>query len=141
MSSLRRSASEQYELIIECRSSGLSDHQWCLQHDIRPGTFYNWVKRLRKKKCYDIPPATRQANLTAAVKQDVVRVEILPDPSKTSGEPKMLSQASDITRIIPEPSTTAPIEIQMNEAVLRIRNDVDPRLLAQILRSLGGSAC
>ena len=55
MSSLRRSASEQYELIIECRSSGLSDHQWCLQHDIRPGTFYNWVKRLRKKNVMIYP--------------------------------------------------------------------------------------
>ena len=53
----------------------------------------------------------------------------------------MLSQASDITRIIPEPSTTDTIEIQMYEAVLRIRNDVDPQLLVQILRSLGGSAC
>lgn len=26
----RRSAAEQYELIIECRSSGMSDHQWCV---------------------------------------------------------------------------------------------------------------
>lgn len=38
---------EQYRLIMECRKSGLSDHQWCLNNDINPGAFYNWVKRLR----------------------------------------------------------------------------------------------
>ena len=81
MSSPRRSAEEQYNLIMECRSSGLSDQQWCLQHDINPGTFYNWVKRLRAKKCYDIPAATGRAGLTTAVKQDVVKVEILQNHS------------------------------------------------------------
>lgn len=46
---------EQYRLIMECRKSGLSDHQWCLNNDINPGTFYNWVKRLRKNGCGDLP--------------------------------------------------------------------------------------
>ena len=44
---------EQYRLIMECRKSGLSDHQWCLNNDINPGTFYNWVKRLRKNSFGD----------------------------------------------------------------------------------------
>lgn len=57
MNTQRRTADEQYQLIMECRNSGLSDYQWCTEHDINPGTFYNWVKRLRKKACYDIPPA------------------------------------------------------------------------------------
>ena len=34
---------------MECRQSGLTDHQWCVEHDIKPGTFYNWVKRLCQK--------------------------------------------------------------------------------------------
>lgn len=55
MKTQRRTADEQYQLIMECRSSGLSDYQWCTEHNINPGTFYNWVKRLRKKACYDIP--------------------------------------------------------------------------------------
>ena len=58
----RKSIDEQYALVIECRSSGLSDQQWCMQHDINPGTFYNWVKRLRKKACYEIPAATVTAS-------------------------------------------------------------------------------
>lgn len=37
----RRTEQEQYDIIKECRKSGFSDHQWCLEHDINPGTFYN----------------------------------------------------------------------------------------------------
>ena len=140
MRSTRRSADEQYKLIMECRSSGLSDQQWCLQHDINPGTFYNWVKRLRAKKCYDIPPATSQNGLTAAIKQDVVKVEILPDTSDQIHETAVTSQPVDAEQVHLQP-LAAPIEISFNEAVVRITNDVDPRLLAQILRSLGGCVC
>ena len=40
----RKSIDEQYALVIECRSSGLSDQQWCMQHDIKPGTFIkDWM--------------------------------------------------------------------------------------------------
>ena len=138
MRSPRKSADEQYALIMECRNSGLSDQQWCMQHDIKPGTFYNWVKRLRRKACYDIPAATGRTGLTAAVKQDVVKVEILPEekPSAVPG----LFQVSDPLQDLPS-CQTPPIEIRIHEAVLRITNDVDPRLLAQILRNLGGCIC
>ena len=140
MRSLRRSADEQYNLIIECRSSGLSDQQWCLQHDIKPGTFYNWVKRLRAKKCYDIPAATRQAGLTAAVKQDVVKVEVLQEHSGQVHDISDTSRVIDTESILQQPET-APIEIHLNKVVMRITNDIDPRLLSQILRSIGGSVC
>ena len=53
MKTQRRTADEQYQLIMECRSSGLSDYQWCTEHNINPGTFYNWVKRLRKNSFGD----------------------------------------------------------------------------------------
>lgn len=33
---------------MECRSSGLSDYQWCMEHNINPSTFYNWVKKDQK---------------------------------------------------------------------------------------------
>ncbi|MFR5885161.1 MAG: hypothetical protein ACLUFE_04930 [Anaerostipes hadrus] len=39
MRTKRRTEQEQYEIMMECRQSGLSDHQWCLEHDINPGTF------------------------------------------------------------------------------------------------------
>ena len=46
-------ADQQYQLIMECRSSGLTDYQCCKEHGIHPGTFYNWVSCLRKKACHD----------------------------------------------------------------------------------------
>ena len=46
MRSKRIPAEEQYRLIMECRQSGLTDRQWDVEHDIKPGTFYNWVKRV-----------------------------------------------------------------------------------------------
>lgn len=55
MRSPRVPVAEQYRLIMECRKSGLPDHQWCLNNDINPGTFYNWVKRLCKNGCRNIP--------------------------------------------------------------------------------------
>ena len=50
----RRSPDEWLQLIQECRRSGLTDRTWCEQHGILVSSFYNAVKRLRKKAC-DIP--------------------------------------------------------------------------------------
>lgn len=138
MRSSRKTADEQYALIMECRSSGLSDHQWCMQHDINPGTFYNWVKRLRKKACYDIPPATSRTGLTTPVSQEVVKVDIIPDSEPVMQQPALPMETA-AARF--EPSTDVPIEIHLNGALLKITNDVDPRLLSQILRCLGGAVC
>lgn len=69
------SPDEQYQIIMECCSSGLSDHQWCLEHGIKSGTFYNWVKRLRQKGCSDLPVTSRQSNIKQSLKQDVVKLD------------------------------------------------------------------
>ena len=66
-------ATEQYRLIMECRASGLTDHEWCLQNDIKPGTFYNWVKRLRQKGCPELPDATGH---NVPHRQEVVKIEL-----------------------------------------------------------------
>lgn len=55
----------------------MSDHQWCVAHDINPSTFYNWVKRLRQKGGYEIPQPANSSSFSPAPKQDVVKMEIL----------------------------------------------------------------
>ena len=70
---------EQYRLIMECRKSGLSDHQWCLNNDINPGTFYNWVKRLRKNGCGDIHEKN-QLSTYEQYHQEVVKIEMITLP-------------------------------------------------------------
>lgn len=84
---------EQYRLIMECRKSGLSDHQWCLNNDINPGTFYNWVKRLRKNGCGDIPEKN-QLSAYEQSHQEVVKIEmntvsVPADMNKNAGTPAM----------------------------------------------------
>lgn len=121
----------QYELIMECRSSGMSDARWCIQHGIRPGTFYSWVHKLRTKACYDIPePACRQ-DYVPAVKQDVVKLEILPD----SGDAAIHSSPA-----LPEYSSPS-IEVVLRTATIRMNNDADPVLLGHIIQALGGPLC
>lgn len=38
-------------IITKCRKSGLSDRQWCTEHDVSYSTFYYHVRRLRKEDC------------------------------------------------------------------------------------------
>ena len=51
----RRQCRTQYSYDRGIFYSGMSDSQWCLQHGIRPGTFYNWVNRIKKKGGIHIP--------------------------------------------------------------------------------------
>ena len=74
MRAKRRMEQEQYDMIMECIPSGLSDHQCCLEHDINPGTFYNWVHRFRKQVCEFPAPAGKDR--FQAVHQEVVKMEI-----------------------------------------------------------------
>lgn len=130
----RRSAAEQYELIMECRSSGMSDHQWCVAHNINPGTFYNWVKRLRQKGGYEIPQPTNSSSFSPAPRQDVVKMEILPEMcmhQQPGIEPMPMSKTV---------FQTAPIEISFGNLRIRLTNDVDPRLLSQIFSALRGGS-
>ena len=38
---------EQLKLINECRTSGMTDIDWCREHGIAVSTFYYWVKQPR----------------------------------------------------------------------------------------------
>ena len=60
-------------LIQECRASGLSDKEWCLQHSIPVSTFYNKISSLRKKAC--AVPASQKDGSHAP--QEVVPVQIM----------------------------------------------------------------
>ena len=59
------------ELISQCRSSGLTDRQWCIQNGIPTSTFYYHVKALRKKAC-EIP----ETSVAATQKQEVVQIPL-----------------------------------------------------------------
>ncbi len=135
----RRSQEEWLQLITDCRQNGLADNVWCEQNNVPPSSFYNAVTRLRKKACA-IPETAIPSDNTYAhdftSRQEVVRVNLCPDPS-----PQSVSPYIDV----PEPAThldnSHTIELMMDNFRVKISNAADPGLLAEILRILKGQSC
>lgn len=123
------SLEEKYDMIMECRSSGLSDFQWCKQHSIQPSTFYGWVNQVRRQHS-DIPDQPGRHNTKPAVKQDVVKLEIID------------GVATDVPPVNIQPQASSPYTVEIsvgNSTSIRLANDVNPALLAQIMSALGTS--
>lgn len=134
----RRSQDEWFQLIRECRSSGLSDRTWCEQHGILVSSFYNAVKRLRKSAC-DIPLSSNRRtyalDLTSASKQEAVQIDICPDPYPEAVPPaKQMCPAPHI-------DNSHTIELMMGNVSLKASNSADPFLLQQIIRMLRTDQC
>lgn len=134
----RRSQDEWFQLIQECRSSGLSDRTWCEQHGILVSSFYNAVKRLRKSAC-DIPLSSNRRtyalDLTSASKQEAVQIDICADP-----HPKAVPPAKQMCPA-PHLDNSHTIELMMDNVSLKVSNSADPFLLQQIIRMLRTDQC
>lgn len=129
-------ADKQYQLIMECRSSGLTDFQWCKEHGIHPGTFYNWVSRLRKKACREIPESISKAAPSPA--QDVVRLNFNPKAERPESMFPVQPALEDPYRI---PEISASIEMSLGSATIRIANGADPAILDRVLSLVRGTIC
>lgn len=125
MRSPRVPAEEQYRLIMECRKSGLSDHQWCLNNDINPGTFYNWVSRLRKSNSVDIPDKN-PVSAYVPTDQEVVKIEM---------------NSFSASNAIDKSTDASVMELVIGNTGLRIPNGTDPMLLAKTIRILTELSC
>ena len=125
---------EWFRIINECRRSGLSDSQWCKQHDIRESTFFCAVSRLRKK-AYAIPNRDKSIDILpdSLPKQEVVRIDIEPEPLQLSKPEPM--QAMPATYL----DNSHTIEIDVHGINIRVFNSVDRELLKTVLSALGGA--
>lgn len=122
---------EQIKLIMECRKSGLSDYQWCRQEGIHPGTFYNWVSKLRKSG-YVIPDSESK-NIGTAVSQEVVKVNLIEHGNTAP------SVAGQNACPLPSFNTTGiAAEVMLGNISLRLYNGADPELIRNTLQCLGG---
>lgn len=133
----RRSQEEWLQLIMECRNSGMSDRTWCDEHGILVSSFYNAVKRLRRKSC-DIPYVSNKKpyalDLTSK-KQEAVQIDIYPE---TIPSPQVPASQTVSAPRIDSPHT---IELIMDGVSLKVRNSADPVLLQQIIRMLRPVSC
>lgn len=132
MKAKRVSREEQLKLIMECRSSGLSDYQWCEAHGIHSGTFYNWVSKLRKAGV--TIPDSKSKHLGTPLHQEVVKVDLVSSPAPAT---TIMEQN---TRILAMPATDASVamEIVMGNSTIRFFNNTNPDLIRTTLQCLGG---
>ena len=126
---------ELFDLITECRTSGVSDFQWCKEHGIKNSTFYAWIKKLRNKGA-SIPESEHHRDSMKPQKNEVVKVDIVAD-AYTNDEPRRLGQNTPIS--LSSQSTSPTIEVQSGNLCIRFTNDVNPELFDRVIRSLGGS--
>ena len=128
---------QQLQYIFECRNSGLTEYQWCSENGIHPETFYNWVSKLKKEGCQDIPnPVSRLGH--KSVKQEIVKLDVSSEKTKVDNLPHRMEQNA----CFPDNSTNdAVVEIVLPNATIRFVNNTDPTLFRQTLRYLGGELC
>ena len=118
---------DQIKLIMECRQSGLSDYQWCEQNGIHPGTFYNWVSKL-KKSGYTLPDTQKNSEMKPEI-QEVVKVDLIDSVSEVEQNVSLQTQ--------PREGYLA-AELQIGNITLRLFNGADENLIQNILRCIGG---
>ena len=131
---------EQLRLIEECRSSGLTDTEWCLQHGIRPKTFYTWIYRMRQRGEIDIP-ATIPTPIPKQVKQpEIVKIQVEAKPAEVIMAAQGVEQ-SVMSSMLPVQSGIPVMEVTIEGIQLRATNDIDPQMLAQTIQFLRGYGC
>ncbi len=123
-----RSMDEWYSLIQEARKSGMTDAQWCLANGISRHTFNNAIRRLRKN-AYAIPSRSRDIKDLTASKQEVVKVDIVPDVRLPEVKEPVAAPYLDNSHMM---------EITFGDVHISINNGADPVLVSKtisILRS------
>ena len=132
------SAQERYNLVMECRKSGLSDCAWCKERGIPQSTFYNWVVFLRKKGITEIDEV-KPSSINPQI-QEIVRLDIVSDHEITDvSVPKAHNEA--VAVLAPETSMTPVVEITLKGTTIKFSNDVRPELMKATLQFLGGALC
>ena len=132
MKARRVSRDEQLKLIMECRSSGLSDYQWCEAHGIHPGTFYNWVSKLRKAGV--TIPDSESKHPGTPVHQEVVKVDLVPNPIPAT----TITEQNTRIPAIPDTNTSVTMEIVTGSSTIRFFNHTNPDFIRTVLTCLGG---
>ena len=127
---------ERLKLIKECYQSGLTVNEWCRQNGICRNTFHTWTTRLRKKGLIETAGVVPKVLKPEAGTPEIVKVEISAENNR------MLAayEGEDLQRDGKEKSAAAGavMEIDLGGVRIKVTNHVDPALLAETIRLLGG---
>lgn len=144
MNTQKLTPKERFDLVMECRSSGLSDQQWCLEHGISRTTLYNWISRFRENGFPNVLELQRKHNGCNSAKQEVVKLQIVPEPEmqpSCSDEELTFKQLNQVAPIMDSFTTTfAPVaEICCNDVIIRISNEISLEVANILLSYVGGA--
>ena len=136
MRAKRISCDEQFRLIMECHQSGLSDYQWCQANDINPGTFYNWISRLRKRGM-TIPGSAAVTEPIAAGSQEVIKTDLIPGHEFMPEYP--IPNDCPVHEPVVMSQKDLAVEILLGNSTIRFFHGADRELVEATLRCLGGN--
>ena len=128
---------EQIKLIMECRRSGLTDFEWCRQHNIKVGTFYNWVKRLKQAEGITFPRGNK-TDCAVFCQQEVVRLDVLQAPVPIPSANDQYNNSVAFNDRFETTSTHASLRVNLPYGTVEIPNGTNPDILEATLRILGG---
>ena len=111
-----RTDEEWISLIQECRNSGLTDRQWCIQNQMSFSTFYYHIKDLRKKAC-SLPEPVRKSSEQI---HEVVPVRIIGENSFHQ----------------PDDSMSPAVRLQINGICMEIANNASSDIIKATLLAL-----
>ena len=136
MKTKRLSPDEQLKLIEQCRKSGMTDAEWCYENNIRVKTFYMWIYRLRKRGIVDLPASIAEPIPDQSHKREIVKLQIAQE--NVSIEPynqEKIRKRIPYSRSNQEQSMPV-MEIEVAGVYMRITNNVNPGMLAEVIRML-----
>ena len=130
---------ERLQLIKDWQLSGLTISEWCRRNGIHKNTFSNWIHRFRKQGLLETPAVIPEPIIRDPVSQDIVKIEVARNSgSAASG---IISETAANFPESPFSDSQGPVmQITLGSVQIKVSNQVNPQLLAEAIRLLGGSA-
>lgn len=104
------------KIIKECHSSGENITSWCRNNNIKPNTYYYWLKKIRAAACKALPSINTQ--------KQIVPLDMSKLTTSNSIDAEYVSSETYHSDII----------IRFGSVVLEIRNTASPTLIENTIK-------
>ena len=139
MRAQRRTPEEQLEMVRLCRASGLTIAEWCRREGILPDTYYTWHERLRKRGMLEKAAPVPQRVVDRPFAPEIVKVQV-ESPVQPIQYPDLLPPINKdpVSAAIPSTRNEQVLEINIRGIRIKATNHINPQLLIETLRQIGG---
>lgn len=100
--------------IQECRATGMSVKDWCLENNVNKAQFFYWQRKIRKQLCTSVENSAK-------------------DPSITFAPVQLTNYRNESLQKV---SFSAEMIVNVGGCQLQINNDTSPKLLETVLKVL-----